>query len=169
MPDTERREQRMQTSQTKANADTNMARELTDAWDMSQERAFIENLLCQRFNFLLVFYSLVVAGAFATNSQVNFNIALTLGAFICTLLSFPIARSQHKLDLILKHIWTTQGEHPSKKANDWACDLTGVPWLMRYMVRSSRRGMVGYWVPLFCWVSLWIGAILAWLGFLKPA
>ena len=34
-------------------------------WDMSQERAFLENLLSQRFNFFLVFFSLVVAGVLA--------------------------------------------------------------------------------------------------------
>jgi hypothetical protein len=65
-------------------------------------------------------------------------------------------------------LWQTQGQHPSKKANDWAGDLSRVPWLMRWSVGNSRRGMVGYWVPLFCWVSLWIGAVLAWFRVLKP-
>jgi hypothetical protein len=70
-----------------------------ETWDLSQERALIENLLCQRFNFLLVFYSLIVAGAFTTSSQRNFNIVLTVGAIISSLFALPIARAQHKLDL----------------------------------------------------------------------
>ena len=139
-----------------------------DAWDMSQERAFIENLLCERFNFLLVFYSLVVAGAFSTSSRLNFSIALTLGALICSLLSLPIARAQHKLDLILKRIWVEQPDHPSKKTNDWASDLSAVPWLMRWSVRGSRRGAIGYWIPLLCSASLWVGAILSWFRIVGP-
>jgi len=138
------------------------------SWDMSQERAFIENLLCQRFNFLLVFYSLVVAAAFTTTSQTNLNIVITVGALICLLLSLPIARSQHKLDLILEDIWRTQPEHPSKRSDDRADDLARVPCLMRLAARRSRRGIIGYWIPLFCWVSLCAGAVLAWFGVLKP-
>ena len=30
-------------------------------WTFEEERAFLENLVCQRFNFLLVFFGLVVA------------------------------------------------------------------------------------------------------------
>jgi hypothetical protein len=137
-----------------------------DAWDLSQERAFIENLLCQRFNFLLVFYSLVVAGAFSTNSQSNFTIALTIGAIVCSLFALPIARAQHKLDLILRHLATQQPKHPAILTDTWASDLSRVPVIMRPIVRRGRRDVIGYWIPLLCAVSLWTGAILAWAGIL---
>ena len=137
-----------------------------DPWDLSQERAFIENLLCQRFNFLLVFYSLVVAGAFTTNSQENFNIALTVGAIVCSLFALPIARTQHKLDLILRHLGTQNPRHPAMMTDKWASDLSQVPIIMRPIVRQGRRDVIGYWIPLLCMVSLWIGALLAWAGVL---
>ena len=37
-------------------------------WDMSQERAFIETLLNQRFNFFLAFFSLVIVGAWGAGA-----------------------------------------------------------------------------------------------------
>lgn len=138
-------------------------------WDLSQEREFIENLLCQRFNFLLLFYSLVVAGAVATQSQTNFSIILTLGALICTLVSLPIARAQHKLELILKHIRLRDRHHPSCLTDEWVDDVTEVPWLFRAIVRRSTRTMIGYWIPLLCSASLWIGAVLSWFGVLRKS
>ena len=138
-----------------------------EAWDLSQERAFIENLLCQRFNFLLVFYSLVVAGAFATSSQYNFSIALTVGAIVCSLFALPIARAQHKLDLILRHLGTQNPKHPAILTDKWASDLSQVPLIMRPIVRHSRRDVIGYWIPLLCAVTLWIGALLGWARILS--
>ena len=135
--------------------------ESAEVWDLSQERAFIENLLCQRFNFLLVFYSLVVAGAFTANSQRNFNIVLTIGAIVSSMFALPIARAHHKLELILRHLGT---RHPARMTDVWASDLSLVPTVMRPFVRYSRRDVIGYWIPLLCAVSLWIGAVLGWGG-----
>lgn len=136
----------------------------TEDWDLSQERAFIENLLCQRFNFLLVFYSLVVAGAFTTTSQRNFNIALTVGALVTSLFALPIARAQHKLDLILRRLGELHPSHPARMTDVWASDLSMVPVIIRPIVRYSRRDVIGYWIPLLCALSLWVGALLAWAG-----
>lgn len=137
------------------------------SWDLSQERQFIENLLCERFNFLLLFYSIVITGAFATHSQTNFAIVLTLGALICSLFTLPIARAQHKLDLILKEIGKSEPPHPARRTDEWAVDLNAVPKLMRWAVRSSRRRMIGYWIPLLCLSSLWVGAVLSWFCVLR--
>ena len=114
--------------------------ESAEVWDLSQERAFIENLLCQRFNFLLVFYSLVVAGAFTANSQRNFNIVLTIGAIVSSMFALPIARAHHKLELILRHLGT---RHPARMTDVWASDLSLVPTVMRPFVRYSRRDVNG--------------------------
>jgi hypothetical protein len=137
------------------------------SWGLSQEREFIESLLCQRFNFLLVFYSLVIMAAFTTRSQTNFSLALTLGALICSLFTLPIARAQHKLDLILKHIEQEQPEHPVRRTDDWAREPTSVPKPVRFLVHKSRRHMIGYWIPVLCSASLWVGAVLSWLCVLR--
>jgi hypothetical protein len=80
------------------------------SWDISKEREFIENLLCQRFNFFLAFFSIVSAGAIGTihyeAGKVNViasAVILLVGGFICWLIRSVLSRSQEKLDIILDH------------------------------------------------------------------
>ena len=127
----------------------------SEQWSMSDERAFMENLLCSRFNFFLVFFALVVAAAVSTSDARYFKIVLTLGAAISVPFALTIARAQAKLDLALKHLFNTDG-HPAKVLNE-EC---GGP---------SMRKWIGYWIPLACCVVLAVGAILAWVGCLTPA
>ena len=89
------------------------------SWDLSDEREFIENLLCQRFDFLLVFYSLVVAGAFSTDNALNFNLVFTAGAFICVLLAVSIMRTHNKLEMVLSWISNGAPNHASAQTDDW--------------------------------------------------
>ncbi len=125
-------------------------------WSMSDERAFIENLLCSRFNFFLVFFSLVLAGAVSTSDPKHFKIMLTLGAAISIPFALTIARAQRKLDIALdKHLFLKDG-HPAKVLND-EC---GGP---------SMRKWIGYWIPLVCCLALVIGAVLAWCGCLTSS
>lgn len=150
--------------------DKNNYQDSSETWSLSQEREFLENILCQRVNFLLVFYSLVIAGAFATHSQDNFKLAFTLGAVITFLFTMPIARVQHRLDSVLCMIKKQTPGHPAIKTDDWITNRegAGAPWPVRLFVRKSRRGMVGYWIPLLCSASLWIAAVSAWVGWLEP-
>ena len=124
------------------------------SWDMSQERAFIENLLSQRFNFFLVFFSLVIAGAINAPSQLFFQTILTLGAIICWLLALTIFRSQQKLDVLLKFIFE-DSSHPAKKADD-ACKN-----------RGSRRKIIGDIIPTICCTFLSVLSILAIFNIIK--
>jgi hypothetical protein len=70
-------------------------------WDISQERAYVENLVNQRFNFLLVFATIVAGGAVATgeNAIVQFFI-LSSGTYFCHHIAETIYRAQLKLDTI---------------------------------------------------------------------
>jgi hypothetical protein len=124
-------------------------------WTMSDERAFMENLLCTRFNFFLVFFSLIVAGGIAASDPVHFRIIFCLGAAICVPFALTIARAQAKLDIALAELLGREG-HPVKILND-ACP--GV----------SMRKWIGYWIPFICCVALIIGALLALCGCLAPA
>ena len=124
-------------------------------WTMSDERAFIENLLCTRFNFFLVFFSLVLAGAIAASDPTHFKTVLCLGTMICVPFALTIARAQAKLDIALAELFGRY-EHPAKILND-ACP--GI----------SMRRWIGYWIPILCCVALVVGAILALCGILNPA
>lgn len=125
-------------------------------WDMSQERAFIENLLSQRFNFFMVFFTVVIAGAVSAKSQVHLQILLGIGAAIGFLLSSTLGRSQEKLDLILKHLFEDKS-HPATIIN------------RRAKAWGSRRGLIGIWIPRICSALLLVGFVLAITGCLKAA
>ncbi|MBN2179653.1 MAG: hypothetical protein JW743_09530 [Deltaproteobacteria bacterium] len=123
----------------------------SDSWSMSDERAFMENLLCSRFNFFLVFFALVIAAAVSTSHVLHFKIVLTLGAALSIPFALTIARAQAKLNIALDdHLLKTEG-HPAKILNDKCCG-------------PSVRRWIGYWIPMACCVTLVVGAILAWTG-----
>ena len=136
-----------------------------DEWNLSKERAFIEDILCQRFNFLLLFYSLILAGAFTTKSQLHFSLALTLGACITLPLAVTIARVQHRLDCIVDHL---DGQHPAKMTDVWT-QWQEPPLMWRFFAKKSKRRWIGYWIPLLLVLSLLLGACLAWTGVLEAA
>ncbi|MBI2843646.1 MAG: hypothetical protein HYX78_09630 [Armatimonadetes bacterium] len=122
-------------------------------WDISQERAFIENLLTTRFNFFLVFFSVIVAGAVNAKEQVHLQLVLGLGAFICLLLSSVLGRSQEKLDLILEDIFQDDS-HPAAIINN------------RANREGSRRRLIGVWIPRLCVAVLLIAFVASIVGFL---
>jgi hypothetical protein len=120
-------------------------------WDISQERAFIETLLGQRLNFLLLFYSITVAGAVnAGNKQILQAIVLSVGFLIALLLTLAISRAQQKLDLILEHLYKNPS-HPAGFINKQASG-------------KSRRKLIGYAIPVVCTAFLGTWAVLSWVG-----
>jgi hypothetical protein len=123
-------------------------------WNMSQERAFLETLLGQRFNFFLVFFGLVVAGALNAKTQFYFQAILYLGTFICWCLACTLARSQQKLDLIIKEL-SRDSTHPVRIIDD-RCG-----WI------PSMRRMIGYVIPPVCCAALTCVALGACHGSLK--
>ncbi len=131
--------------------------DIKGSWSKSDERVFIENLLCTRFNFFLVFFSLVIGGAISTSDQIYFKIILCLGVIIIIPFSLTIARAQKKLDVNLEELFSTEG-HPVKIYND----------LCRGSFPPSMRQWIGYWIPIICSLVLLIGAILALFGVLLP-
>jgi hypothetical protein len=121
-------------------------------WDMSQERVFEENLLSQRFNFFLLFFSLVVTGSVNAKTQVLFNTILGIGSLVCVLLAVVLAHTQQKLDLILKDLFTDES-HPATIID-------------RRVMKGgmSRRRMIGLYIPWICCIILIIGLALALAG-----
>ncbi|MFN0196051.1 MAG: hypothetical protein ACKVT0_04855 [Planctomycetaceae bacterium] len=140
------------------------------SWDLSQERQFIENLLCQRFNFLLVFYSLIVAGSLTTSVFANFIAVLFLGALICSLLVLPTARAQYRLNAILNFLKHQDGHacNISDKLIEDEKSLEGLCCCLRLIVKYSQRNWIGYWIPMLCAGTLWLAFFMALCGALKP-
>lgn len=122
-------------------------------WDMSQERAFIENLLARRFNFFLVFFSIVMAGSVNAKTQPQLQIVLAIGSAICVLFALVLARSQEKLDLCLADLFTDPS-HPATIIDQ------------RAQKGGSRRRVLGVWIPHLCCNILIVGFILSLCGVL---
>jgi len=123
-------------------------------WDMSQERAFLETLLNQRFNFFMVLFSLIIAGSINAKIQIHLQLILTIGTIIIFLFCLVLIRSQEKLDLALKDLYTDE-THPATIINN------------RSEKGGSRRRLIGVYIPWFVTITLIIGAILAWCNILK--
>ena len=117
-------------------------------WDMSQERAFIENLLSQRFNYFILFYSITISGFINTDRLIYAQLILIIGSIISVLFACVLKRSQQKLDIILKELFKDKN-HPAKIIDDMAKGTGG-----------SRRRLVGVWIPFICCLTLIIASVV---------
>lgn len=72
-------------------------------WDLSQERVHVENLVNQRFNFLLVFATIVAGVAVATWENAFAQLViLACGTYFSWHMKQTISRAQEKLDATFK-------------------------------------------------------------------
>jgi hypothetical protein len=131
----------------------------TENWDMSQERAFIENLFCQRFNFFIVIFSLVIAGAASANTQPKLIAILSIGFLLCFLVALTIYRSYVKLIWILKSLHKLK-DHPVGASSE------GIK-ILRMPKLFGVNWIIGWLIPLLCCLVLLVGAILSIKGILK--
>lgn len=120
-------------------------------WDMSQERAYMETLLNQRFNFFLVLFSLIIAGALNSKVQIHLQLILTIGTIIILLFGSVLRRSQEKLDLAIADLFTDE-THPATILD------------RRAKKGGSRRKLIGVYIPWFVSITLVVGTILAWFN-----
>ena len=116
---------------------------------MSDERKFIENLVGQRFNFFIVFFSLIVGGVLSTKNQAIVEIILTVGALIGWMITYTLVVAHIKLERILLKL---DRNHPY--------------WIIQEEVGKTGRKWIGIWIPVFCSAILTMGMILSWCGFL---
>jgi hypothetical protein len=122
-------------------------------WDMSQERVFVFTLVNQRLQFLILFCSIVVAGAINAQSQGGFQLILILGAIISWLFSAVIIRTQARLTTVL-NIIEQDPTHPYT--------IVTLKTKQEYRIQP----LVSYIIPVLCSITLTIGGILSLFGIL---
>ncbi len=71
----------------------------------------MENLLCQRFNFFLVLFSLFLTAAFSSQSHIGRGAILVAGSILSFMLWLTIYRAHVKFEWIKKHLKSCTG-HP---------------------------------------------------------
>ena len=122
-------------------------------WDLSQERVFMENLFCQRFNFFIVIFSLVIAGAAGANTQPKLDAILWVGFLLCALVGLTLYRNYVKLIWILRSLHKIPS-HPVAQSGVHVRQL-GLRGLF------GVNAIIGIIIPLVCCSALLAGAVLA--------
>ena len=130
-------------------------------WSFSDEREHMEDLFCQRLNFLLVVYSLIVAGLVATSDRYLFIGILCAGILITLLMGLSLWRACSKLLVMLAICYRIEN-HPVGFVD---CETSARGALFRG-VRVNH--MLGYWIPAICTLSLAGALVCVWLGMLGP-
>ncbi|MCM5558483.1 hypothetical protein [Pleomorphomonas sp. JP5] len=117
---------------------------------MSNERQFVENTLGLRFNFLLVFVSIIAGAASRPDIyEVIRSLMLTFATVICFLLSLAIERSSNQLDIIIEQLKNTP-DHPIKIVREKVGES------------GSRRWIIGIVIPRICWMILLVFTATSW-------
>lgn len=151
----------------------------SEEWDLSKERNFIETLVQQRFNFLLVSFSLTIAGAARADTRLMQFAIFSIGAVLCWFVGQTVRRAHDKLDLILKRLHKVHG-HPVKvigdelkfncRSENWSSYIFGPIWkpivsifvLLRSVIdrNAPQVDMIGMFVPWLCVLCL---VVFAWM------
>lgn len=115
----------------------------------------MENILNQRFNFLLVLFSLFVTAAVTSDSQQIMSLVLWVGCMTCGLVGYTIVRAFVKHDIALQELYKADATNPAK-------------YLQAQARGPSARWIMGWGIPLFCFVVLLVGACSSSCGHLSP-
>lgn len=126
-------------------------------WTFYSEREFVENVLSQRFNYLVLLYSLFISAFVVIDGETNKNILLLLGFFIVSLMGITIYRVYVKLMINLEILDSLEEMHAfhfiRKKTNK-------NKWYSIFRVNP----IIGKWLPLFFSISFLILLLLNVLG-----
>lgn len=140
-----------------ANLSQDARDEKPPVWDMSQERLLIMTMINQRLQFLLVFFSLVVAGALNARTQQHMSIVLVFGSVIGWIVALMLFQSQRRLDSILDIILADE-THPLTVVSK---RMTGGMFRV--------QAVLSYVVPTLCCLTTSAGAVLSFTGHLAAA
>jgi hypothetical protein len=127
-----------------------------DEWSMSDEREFIETLLCERFNFFLVIFGATIAGVVTVTTRQHLLLLLWSAAVIQFLMMLTLWRAQCKFNRVFAQLKKDQPCHPAITINN------GMEWW-------SVRDLIGYWIPLLCTAAVIVALVCATLGYLTPS
>lgn len=146
----------------------------TQPWDLSQERQFMENLVGNRFNWLMVLFGVILVYAFSVQGLDERCTILCCGTIVVFAMAYTVHRAQVKLDYILRLLHRTNG-HPVRrighftkrypKGSGMSTWLVGtiIPFgcaaillILTSATIYERNGQV----PYYLWIILGLGLLL---------
>ncbi len=140
-------------------SESNNANSTASEWSIADERAHMEQIVNQRFNFLLVFVGLVVGAAAQITSHRGRFLILGFGSFVSLMMLFPLGRAQHRFDIAMK-IWERKSPANIVARIGRVADTSEC-----LLFRCSYRRFIGYKIPLVSVICLFVVSILAFPGF----
>jgi membrane protein YdbS with pleckstrin-like domain len=109
--------------------------------NLDQERYHTENLINNRFNFLLIIFSATIA-SLATNSSMFVKLIIfIISLVICFLITLTIARAQLKYNEYFEQ--TKNDENHPVKLNDDKINRTKY-----FLINKSKKNIIGFYIPL---------------------
>ena len=128
---------------------------LGPVWDFSQERAFMETLAHQRFNFFLLFYAVIVAGALNCSSVSLCACIVTSGVLILILMALGMNLVFRKLRISIEEFLYKDESHPARIVHKINQRQNKMHWLWKYFPESfSVRSFYSTYIPAICILSL---------------
>jgi len=141
------------------------------------ERNQVENLLGQRFNFFITFFTITIGGAIASlqiNSFISAIVLLT-GLILLMFLKLPINSCAIRLDILIELIYYADKVHPttifrgvikyiknpidSEKNTFYKNFIDNLPEDRKYIIKQaknfkSRRHLLGFTIPNVCLITV---------------
>ena len=126
-------------------------------WNFFDERKHVENLLCQRFNFLILAFSLFVTSFSTIDEKIYKFIVLIIGFIVIVLISLTIIRAFYKLDVNLKILYKLQEAEDSDDNNCVGYNAMSIidneikmktKTSKRWLLLNNMNKMIGIWIPL---------------------
>lgn len=134
-------------------------------WDFWDERAHIENILCQRFNYLILCYSLFITAFSVIPGRWSKTIILIVGLIVVFLISLLVRRAWYKLDVNLKFLYVLYDEYNGIYMIDKIVEnkySKGIDTFIIDKVKYNR--LIGKTTPIIMCFSLFIGSLFVGLG-----
>jgi hypothetical protein len=127
-----------------------------DTWDFYKEREFCEHLFNQRLNFLIIIYSLFLAGAVNADEPTLQMIVLLLGSVFTLILSLNLYRSYVKMIILLKILYCLEDFHVLPMIDK---EVKGMGSRALFGVNH----LTGIVLPVICVTSLLFGFFIVYL------
>lgn len=135
-----------------------------NVWNFYDERKHVEELLCQRFNYLIIAFSLFVTAFASINGRTNKLIILITGFVILVLISLTIRRAYLKLDINLKILYKLQEAKDPEDEWNFNCynamSIIDKEIETRPLPLKNMNKTIGFWIPL-AFVSIFGIGIIA--------
>jgi hypothetical protein len=133
-------------------------------WDFWNERVHVENLLCQRFNYLILCYSLFITAFAVIPDKTSKIILLSIGFIVVFLLSLFNRRAWHKFDINLRCVLVIQEKCNGVRLIDEIAEKKS-KWIDRFIIKHGRYNrLIGQTIPIILCLSLFFGILSISLG-----